>query len=163
MRVSTAGRAVIQQREGLRLEAYRDSAGVWTIGFGATWYADGTPVKQGDRISPVEAERLLDTHLTHFADAVDRAVTVSITQSQFDALVSLALNIGTDAFARSTLLRKLNSHDIAGAANEFLRWNRSGGRVVSVETNPLMEVGDTLVLSGQVEKLVAAVHKLLKV
>lgn len=131
MLVSPAGLAAIQRHEGLRLDAYQDSAGVWTIGYGSTRYTDGTPVKQGDMLaSKSAADVLFRETLREYESAVSRAVLVPLSQPQFDALVSLAYNIGTQAFSGSTLLKRLNAHDYAAAANEFLRWNRAGDQVL---------------------------------
>ena len=131
MLVSVPGLAAIQRHEGLRLDAYQDSAGVWTIGYGSTEYADGTPVRQGDMLqSNAAADALFRETLREYESAVSRSVLVPLSQLQFDALVSLAYNIGTQAFRESTLLKRLNTHDYAGAANEFLRWNKAGGQVL---------------------------------
>lgn len=131
MLVSVPGLAAIQRHEGLRLDAYQDSAGVWTIGYGSTKYADGTPVRQGDMLqSNAAADALFRETLREYESAVSRSVLVPLSQPQFDALVSLAYNIGTQAFRDSTLLKRLNTHDYAGAANEFLRWNKAGGQAL---------------------------------
>ena len=131
MLVSVPGLAAIQRHEGLRLDAYQDSAGVWTIGYGSTKYADGTPVRQGDMLqSNAAADALFRETLREYESVVSRSVLVPLSQPQFDALVSLAYNIGTQAFRDSTLLKRLNTHNYAGAANEFLRWNKAGGQVL---------------------------------
>lgn len=116
--------------EGKRLTAYLDPVGIPTIGFGATRYATGTPVKLGDVITEAEALRLLEHDLQRFGAAVDRLVTVPLTEGQRMALVSLTYNIGEGALSQSTLLRLLNKGDYAGAAAEFPRWNKSKGRVL---------------------------------
>lgn len=128
MKTSAAGVKFIQAHEGLRLFAYLDSANVPTIGYGHT-----KGVHLGMHISEQRAEELLREDLAWAEDAVTRAVTVQITQGQFDALVSFVFNVGAGAFQESTLLRKLNAGDTAGAADEFLRWNKAtvnGAKVV---------------------------------
>ena len=122
MEVSKRGLALIQQFEGLRLEAYLDSVGKPTIGYGST-----KGVQMGDEITQAQAVELLAADVERHADGVRRLVDVPLTQNQFDALVSLVFNIGVGAFKGSTLLRKLNAGDYQGAANEFLRWTYAGG------------------------------------
>jgi lysozyme len=111
--------------EGFSPIAYRCSARVWTIGYGAT-----AGVNPGDTITDAEALDRLMSHLESDARALDRVVTFPIQAHERDALISLSYNIGRTAFARSTLLRLLNAGDKASAADQFLRWNRAGGRVV---------------------------------
>lgn len=131
MRTSPAGRAFIGRHEGLRLAAYRDAAGVWTIGYGHTAAAGPPAPAAGMTIGAAEAEAILGRDLARFEQAVTRLVAVPLTQAQFDALVSFAFNVGEGALARSTLLKKLNAGDVAGAAAEFGRWNKAGGRVLA--------------------------------
>jgi lysozyme len=119
---TSLGRSLIAQREGLSLKAYRDAVGIWTIGVGHT------PAYQGQTISHTQADELLAADLARFEACVNDAVKVPITTDAFDALVSLAFNIGETAFRRSTLLRKLNAGDQAGAANQFLVWHRAGNK-----------------------------------
>ena len=119
MKISPAGIAAIKRHEGLRLHAYQDSAGVWTIGHGHTGN-----VQPGQHISEAEAEQLLRDDLAQAEAAVNNGVRVPVTQEQYDAMVSLAFNIGGSAFGKSTLLQKLNEGDIHAAANEFLRWDK---------------------------------------
>lgn len=126
MKLSPAGVEALKQYEGLSLTAYRDSGGVWTIGYGST-----RDVREGMRISQAEADQrfLADTEWAQAAVRTD--VVVPITQPQFDALVSLAYNIGAGAFAKSTLVRLLNAGDYRGAAEQFLVWNKVRGEVVT--------------------------------
>lgn len=118
------GLALIKSREGCKLKAYTCQAGVWTIGYGHTG-----DVKPGQTITQKQAEELFKKDLKKYVNAVNKLVKVSLTQNQFDALVSFTYNVGIGAFQNSTLLRKLNAKDYAGASNEFARWNKAGGTV----------------------------------
>jgi len=123
--VSTRLAEFVAVWEGFSATAYRCSANVWTIGYGTT-----KGVKSGDRITRAEALLRLTEHLEEDARSVDRVVGVPLLSNERDALISLVYNIGRAAFSRSTLLRLLNAGDKADAAEQFLRWNRAGGRVV---------------------------------
>lgn len=125
MRTSPDGIDFIRREEGVRLKAYRDVVGVWTIGIGHT----GTDVHPDSVLASVaEADALLRKDLERFEYAVDRAIGVpQVTQGQFDAMVSLAFNIGAKAFADSTLVKRFNRGDVQGACTEFVRWNKAGG------------------------------------
>lgn len=125
MKISDAGLELIKSFEGLYLKAYLCPAKVWTIGYGHT-----LGVMPGDVITKDQAEALLRKDLEQFEAVVNRSVSVPITQAQFDSLVSLCYNIGAKAFVTSTLLKKLNAGDYAGAATEFDRWNKAGGVIL---------------------------------
>lgn len=125
MHISKAGLDLIKQFEGLYLQAYRCPAGVPTIGYGHT-----AGVAMGQTITQQHADDYLRRDVRQFERAVARLVTVPLTQGQFDALVSFAFNLGEGALAQSTLLRLLNAGDYAGAAAQFDRWNKAGGRVL---------------------------------
>lgn len=131
MQTSEKGIALIKQFEGCKLTAYQDSVGVWTIGYGWTQPVDGKPIRAGMTIKQETAERLLNTGLVSYESDVSRLVKVGVTQGQFDALVSFTYNLGARSLSTSTLLRKLNAGDYAGAADEFLRWNKAGGKVLN--------------------------------
>ncbi|KVJ11159.1 lysozyme [Enterobacter asburiae] len=131
MQTSEKGIALIKQFEGCKLTAYQDSVGVWTIGYGWTQPVDGKPIGAGMTIKQETAERLLKTGLVSYESDVSRLVKVGLTQGQFDALVSFTYNLGVRSLSTSTLLRKLNAGDYAGAADEFLRWNKAGGKVLN--------------------------------
>lgn len=109
--------------EGLRLKAYQDSVGVWTIGYGHT----GGDVSPGMTITEDEADALLMDDVERFEDFVNRLVNVPVTQWQFDALVSFCFNLGQGNLSSSTLLKKLNAKDYEGAAQEFNEWVYAGG------------------------------------
>ncbi|MFX5276963.1 lysozyme [Acinetobacter baumannii] len=127
---SNAGLNLIKGFEGKRLNAYDDGVGVWTIGFGTIKYPNGVRVKKGDTCTEQQAETYLKNDLTKFEVAINKLVKVPLTQNQFDALVSLTYNIGSGAFKNSTLLKKLNKGDYQGAADQFLVWNKAGGKVM---------------------------------
>ncbi|HDU5651462.1 TPA: lysozyme [Klebsiella aerogenes] len=134
MQTSDEGIALIKDFEGCRLTAYPDpgtGGAPWTIGYGWTLPVDGKPVRPGMTIDQATADRLLKTGLVSYENDVLKIVKVKLTQGQFDALVSLAYNIGSRALSTSTLLKKLNDGDIKGAADEFLRWNKAGGKVLN--------------------------------
>ncbi|EBZ0941199.1 lysozyme [Salmonella enterica subsp. enterica serovar Braenderup] len=131
MQTSEKGIALIKQFEGCKLTAYQDSVGVWTIGYGWTQPVDGKPIRAGMTIKQATAERLLKTGLVSYESDVSRLVKVGLSQGQFDALVSFTYNLGARSLSTSTLLRKLNAGDYDGAADEFLRWNKAGGKVLN--------------------------------
>lgn len=125
MKLNNQGVALIKTFEGLRLNAYRDVAGVWTIGYGSTRYHDGKTIKPGDKLpGEAEASALLANTLRTYTDAVNQLVKIALNQNQFNALVSFAYNEGTGALERSTLLKKLNQLNYAGAADQFLLWDK---------------------------------------
>ena len=128
MVVSLFGIDLICGFEGLRLKAYDDGVGVWTIGFGTTVYPNGIRVKKGDTCTEAQAKAYMVYDLKKFESAVNNAVTVPLNQNQFDALVSLTYNIGPSAFSKSTLVKKLNAGDIRGAAEQFDVWVNAGGK-----------------------------------
>jgi len=131
MQTSEKGIALIKQFEGCKLTAYQDSVGVWTIGYGWTQPVDGKPIRAGMTIKQETAERLLKTGLVSYESDVSRLVKVGLTQGQFDALVSFTYSLGARSLSTSTLLLKLNAGDYAAAADEFLRWNKAGGKVLN--------------------------------
>lgn len=112
---------VIRAEEGLLLVAYKCPAGIWTIGYGHT-----KGVRPGMRINTRMAERFLREDVTEAEGYVKRLATVPLTQGQFDALVSFVFNLGPDGLGGSTLLKKLNAGDYAGAAGEFGKWVNGG-------------------------------------
>jgi lysozyme len=125
MQLSNYGLNIIKAFEGLRLSAYRDVAGVWTIGYGSTFYHDGKPVKPGDMLAnELQADALLRNTTGQFEDAVNRVVKVPLSQNQFDALVSFTYNEGIGALEQSTLLVKLNEKNYQEAAEHFLAWDK---------------------------------------
>jgi lysozyme len=134
MKVNQATLDLIKQFEGLRLKAYVDPASggrPYTIGYGTTRYPSGQLVALRDTCTEAQAEQFLAHDVSKFAAQVARLVTVNVNPNQFGACVSLAYNIGVNAFAGSTLLRLLNAGKFAEAALEFKRWNRAAGQVMT--------------------------------
>jgi lysozyme len=123
---SSAGLALTRSFEGLRLWAYQDSGGVWTIGYGHT----GPEVHAGQRITEPEAENLLRVDLGAAIECVRRAAKVALTQGQFDALVDFCFNVGRGNFLGSSLLRLINAGEMANAAKQFGLWVHAGEREV---------------------------------
>lgn len=117
MFLSDRGLEKTKEFEGLRLTAYQDSGGVWTIGYGHTGTA-----KPDMTITQEKADELLRLDVHWAVSCVNNAVTVKVNQNQFDALVDFTFNIGCGAFRNSTLLRRLNAKNYAEAAEEFTRW-----------------------------------------
>ena len=131
MTISIYGLRLLAKHEGLSLKAYKCPAGVWTIGYGNTYYEDGTKVKEGDIITKQRAEELLRIIANDFATKVDALVKPKLTMQQFDALVSFAYNVGTANFAKSTLLKKVNANPLDPTIRaEFEKWNKANGRVL---------------------------------
>jgi lysozyme len=125
MKMSQLGLDLLKHYEGMRLTAYQDSVGIWTIGVG---HIKG--VHKGMVITEQQSDDFLREDLEEAEDAVNRLVTVPLDQAQFDALASLVFNIGQGNFSHSTLLKKLNAHDYLGASAQFCVWNRAGGKPV---------------------------------
>ena len=129
MKTSANGINLICGFEGLELKAYDDGVGVWTIGYGTT-IVNGINVKKGDTCTIEQAKSYMAQDLKKFESAVNTAVKIPLNQNQFDAMVSLTYNIGIGALKSSTLLKKLNAKDYKGAAAQFDRWNKGGGKVM---------------------------------
>lgn len=123
--VSAACLAGIAGYEGYRGEAYKDSVGVPTIGYGET-----AGVEMGEKTTPERALVQLLSSTEKYASAIRQCIHVPLYQHEFDAYVSLSYNIGAGAFCKSTLVKKLNQGDFAGACNEIRRWNKAGGKVL---------------------------------
>ena len=117
---------LIKEFEGCKLKAYKCPADVWTIGYGHT-----NGVKEGDEITQQEADRLLASDVDLFTTGVQRLVTSDINRNQLGALTSFAFNVGLGNLRHSTLLRLVNKGDFVGAANQFPRWNKAGGKVLA--------------------------------
>ena len=123
MKVSEQGINLLKQFEGCKLQTYKDSVGVPTIGFGHT----GPDVEMGQTITQEEAAGMLRLALLKFEDCIIEYCDVALDQNEFDALVVFAYNVGCAAFMKSTLLKLLNAGKKEGAADQFLRWDKAGG------------------------------------
>ena len=127
MTISSSGIDLITASEGLRLNAYQDSAGVWTIGYGHTATA-----KPGMTITKEQAEYLKLKDMAWETTAVNRNVKSNINQNQFDALSSFVFNFGEPKFKNSTLLKKVNNNpNDPSIRQEFAKWINAGGRVLA--------------------------------
>ena len=126
MTYSKMGLQLTERFEGCRLESYPDTGGVWTIGYGHTH-----GVHPGMTCTPEQAQSWLEQDIQAATDAVNRLVTVSLKQPEFDALVDFVFNLGVGAFARSTMLKDINAGYLAAAALQFPLWDRDAGRVLA--------------------------------
>lgn len=129
MKLSQRGIGLIKQFEGYSSKAYPDPAtggAPWTIGYGTT-----KGVKPGMIITAEQAEKMLRDDVAKFESGVSSLVTAPTTQGQFDAMVSLAYNIGLGNFGKSTLLKKHNARCYTCAADQFRVWNRANGKVMN--------------------------------
>src|ERR1700712_3772891 len=127
MKTSQKGIDLIKFYEGLSLKVYDDAVGKPTTGYGHL-------IKPGESFTTLtqqQAEDLLRKDLVQFEVGVNQAVTVPLTQNQFDSLISFSFNLGVANLKSSTLLKKLNAKDYAGASLEFERWNKAGGKVLA--------------------------------
>lgn len=130
--VSPVAINLIKEFEGFRSRAYFDTDGTPVIGYGLSRIA-GKPVQMGDTISVSKADAVLQDYLQKLQTKIKSIVTVPLTEAQLSALTSLAFNVGFESFANSTLVRKLNAGDYAGAANEFPRWDKANVRGMLVQ------------------------------
>lgn len=130
MKISENGIELIKHWEGFKNHPYLCPANVPTIGYGSTYYPDGTAVKMTDKpITIKEGVELLKLTVKGYEMGVDKAVTSTINQNQFDALVSFTYNLGVGAFKSSTLLKKINKNPLDETIKyEFSRWNKSNGK-----------------------------------
>lgn len=129
MKLSQRGIDLIKQFEGYSSKAYPDPAtggAPWTIGYGTT-----KGVKPGMVITAEQAEKMLRDDVAKFESGVSSLITAPTTQGQFDAMVSLAYNIGLGNFGKSTLLKKHNARCYTCAADQFRVWNRAAGKVMN--------------------------------
>lgn len=127
MKINDSGFELIKSFEGCKLRAYKDIVGVWTIGYGST----GDLAYDGNEIDQQTAEALLCEDIARFEEGVQKRLKVKVNDNQFSAMVCLAFNIGLGNFGSSTLLKLVNSGDFKGAAGQFERWSKAGGKVVS--------------------------------
>lgn len=143
MTLSEEGLRLIKHHEGFRNKPYRCPANLWTIGYGHVLYPDQAKLKMPERASyPLRPEHdkvwsdggidaILRSDLQRFESGVLRLCPSSAdSQAQFDALVSFSFNVGLGSLQSSTLRMKYNRGDIEGAAKEFPKWNKAGGRIL---------------------------------
>lgn len=138
MKINEAGIELIKSFEGLRLKSYKDSVGIWTIGWGTT-RVNGHPIQEGQTCTEEDADNYMRTDLIFFENLVNKFVTVPLNDNQFAATCSACYNIGPgskghkdgiftlSSGSASTFLRKLNDGDYDGAADELPKWNKAGG------------------------------------
>ena len=132
MKLNKEGADLIKEFEGCKLKAYQCSAKKWTIGYGNTFFEDGTPVVAGNAISQQKAEDLFELISNEFSAKVEKLVPSHITPNQFGALTSFAYNCGVVNLQKSTLLKKVNAnHNDQSIKAEFLKWNKAGGKVLA--------------------------------
>lgn len=125
------GMPIIRKFEGLKLQAYLCPANVWTIGYGSTFYENGSKVEQGDKITLDRADKLLHMMVNKFEGEVKKLVKSEINENQIGAITSFAYNVGIGALSKSTLLRKVNANpDDKTIADEFMKWTKAGGKVL---------------------------------
>ena len=135
-KLSPAGSALIKsfegchERDGAQFKPYICPGGVLTIGWGHTNH-NGRQFEKSARWKQQDCDDAFDEDMEGFSEQVTALLKVAVKQHQFDALVSFAYNCGIGNLKSSTLLRKLNAGDMAGAALEFHRWNRSNGKVLA--------------------------------
>jgi len=126
---SENGINLITSFEGFRSSPYLDQNGIPTIGYGSTYYQDGTKVTMQDpAITKDQAIEILQTYVQKFEAIVNDHVTVSLNQNQFDALVDFTYNVGPGNFLSSTLLRLLNQGQYDQIPAQFMRWNKTNGQ-----------------------------------
>lgn len=131
MKLNKAGADLIKSFEGCKLEAYKCSANKETIGFGNTFYEDGSPVKMGDKITQDRADSLFELISDSFSAKVKPLITANLSENQFSSLVSFAYNCGIANLKSSTLLRKVNANaNDQTIRAEFEKWNKAGGKVL---------------------------------
>ena len=126
------GIPIIRKFEGLKLRAYLCPADVWTIGYGNTFYENGSKVQEGEKITLDRADKLLFFMVQKFEAEVKKLVKSSINDNQLGALTSFAFNVGAGNLAKSTLLKKVNANpnDVT-IRDEFMRWTKAGGKVLN--------------------------------
>lgn len=132
MKTSQKGIDFLIKEEGLRFEPYLDSVKKPTIGIGSTYWEDGTPVKMTDKpITKERAIKLFQNTLKRYEGQVNKSVTRPINQNQFDALVSLCYNIGTNGFAGSTVAKKVQANPCDPEIRTwFEAWKNAGGKPI---------------------------------
>lgn len=132
MKISKTGLDLIKKWEGFRNNPYLDAVGIPTIGWGNTYYKDGTRVELTDEpITLKEGEKLLRIIINEYEKGVNKLVKSDINQNQFDALVSWSYNLGLGALEKSTLLKKINNNpNDENISYQIKRWNKADDKVL---------------------------------
>ena len=132
MEVNKAGKDLIKQFEGCKLKAYKCPAGLDTIGYGNTWYPDGTKVKPGDVITQERADELFDYIIEDFINQIKPLIKSLLSDNNFSAIVSFAYNVGVNNLRKSTLLKKVNANPKDPSISaEFKKWVRANDKVLN--------------------------------
>ena len=132
MRINNAGIEIIKAFEGFSAKVYLDPIGIPTVGFGSTWDVDGNRITvDHPEVTEKEATRLLQKEVRHVEAAIGKLIKAEITENMFSSLGSFAYNVGTGNLQRSTLRMKLNRGWYLEAADEFPKWRRAGGKILS--------------------------------
>lgn len=156
MQTNQAGLDLLHSFEGCKLESYQDIVGVWTIGYGTT----GPDIVKGLKWTQQQVDDRFKKDLARFEKAVEAACKVPITSNQFSAIVCFAYNVGIGAMQGSTLMKLLNAGKTAEAADQFLRWNKAGGKEVKGLTRR-REAERALFLKSEVQSSSAPAKSLL--
>lgn len=146
MQTNKAGLDLLHSFEGCKLESYQDIVGVWTIGYGTT----GPDIVKGLKWTQQQVDDRFKKDLARFEAGVSATCKVSLTPNQFSALVCFAYNVGIQAMSGSTLMKLLNAGKTSEAADQFLRWNKAGGKEVKGLTRR-REAERALFLKSEVE------------
>lgn len=128
--ISDNGYQLIREFEGFRSQAYLDTGGVWTIGYGTIKYPNGVRVKKGDTCTQGQAELWLKNDCSWVDACLDKYVKATINQNQFDALASFVYNVGESAFIKSTMLTFINKGELQDSAIQFDRWVFDNGKKI---------------------------------
>ena len=122
---------LIKQFEGCKLQSYKCPRGIWTIGYGLTYYPNYEPVKEGETITQEQADRYLDQTIDKFTSKVLQLTLKKLTENQRAALISFVYNVGITNFSTSTLLKKVNKDPRDPTIREeFLKWNKANGQLL---------------------------------
>lgn len=149
MTLSSRGESLIKSFESLALVSYQDSVGVWTIGWGHT----GEDVHLGMSCTPETAQMWFEHDVQTAITAVNRLVTATLNQNQFDALVSWTYNLGAGSLKESSMLNIINRGmgnraNVITAANQMLRWNKAGGKVLAGLTRRRQSEADLFLMEA---------------
>jgi lysozyme len=128
--INQAGLDLIKRWEGCKLKAYKDVAGVWTVGYGLTSRAGFIEVGPDTTLTQEEADYYLEKVVADFANKIRPMITAPINENQFSAFVSLAYNIGVGAFKKSSALKRFNAGEVSRVPDAMRMWKKAGGKVV---------------------------------